>query len=329
MIIWIFRENQIFTTLFTLLLATITWLYVIITKSFIPDFNSIYLSTTFYYLPGLKSINELKILSSGLNVLLVLICGLYLSRIIFKYNILHGRSSLPMFIFFILSIPYFTEYNGFSYPLLTLTILIIVIDMIFASLDKKSNSYRFFDSVFLISTASLLNTYFIFFVVFILLIWIQFRNLRWREFVFIILGTVTPFVILIAILYLNNQEILPVFNAFSELKGIKIVYPFDTKIYYLIGITGFLIIVSSFLVIRNYVKMKILTRKYSLIFLFLFFSVLLIAYFFPLTERDVIFFFAMPIAFLLGYYFSICKVNIFNQILFLALIIGNLLVIIL
>ncbi len=119
MIIKLFRENQIFTLLLTFLLSSLAGLLVILTKDFTPGVSSIYYKSIFAIVPALKSINDFKFLSTFLNILLILYCGLYLSRITVKYQIFPIRSLLPMFIFFILSIPYFAEYNGFSYPLLT------------------------------------------------------------------------------------------------------------------------------------------------------------------------------------------------------------------
>lgn len=323
MIIRLFRENQIFTVLLTLLLSFLAGFYIIVSKSFSPGFSYIYLKSFYVIVPALKQIGDYKILSTLLNLLLVLCVGFYLSRIMIKYSIITMRSFLPMFIFLILSIPYFSEYNGFSYPLLTLLALLATLDMIFADIDLKTTSFRFFDGTLLLSIASFFNIYFIFFVVLIIIIWIQYRGFNWREFAFIILGTIIPYLILFAVLYLKGIHISPIVNQFNGLTEIKSVIPLGSTVYYIIGLFGLIVLIGSVHIIRDYVKMKIIVRKYSLIFLFLFLSVLLIALLFPLIERDIIFFFALPISFLFSYYFSNCETNILNQILFLSLIAGS------
>lgn len=323
MIVRLFRENQIFTILLTLLLSFLTGFYVLVSNNFSPGFSSIYLKSFFVIVPALKAIAYYKVLSTLLNLLLILFIGFYLSRITIKYSIIAIRSSLPMFIFFLLSIPYFTEYSGFSYPLLTLLALLASMDMIFAEIDLKTTSYRFFDSAMIISAASLLNIYFIFFIVFILIIWLQYRGFRWREFIFVVLGTLVPYLILFAVLYLRGINSTPIIYGFKDLTQVRSVVPIGNTGYYVLGFLSFLTLVGSVHIIRDYAKMKIVIRKYSLIFLFLFFIVFLIALFFPLIERDIIFFFALPLSFLFSYYFTHCRTNIFNQLLLLALIAGS------
>ncbi len=324
MIIKLFRENQIFTVLLTLLLSFLIGFLVILTKSFTPGFSYIYLKSFFALVPKLKAISDYKVLSTLLNILLILLNGYYLSRIIVKYRIIPSRSSLPMFIFFILSVPYFAEYNGFSYPLLTLLILIVSMDMIFAEIELKTISYRFFDSTMLISAASLFNIYFIFFVLFVLIIWIQYRGLKWREFAFIIIGAVVPYLILFAVLYIIGKDISPILYEFKDIFQVKSVIPLSNAFYYILGILGFLTLVGSVQILRDYGKMKIVIRKYSIIFFLLLIIILLITLFFPMIEKDIIFFFALPLSFLLSYYFANCKTSIFNQLLLLALIFGSL-----
>jgi hypothetical protein len=324
MIIKLFRENQIFTILLTLLLSSLVGLLVILTKEFTPGVSSIYYKSLFAIVPTLKSINDFKILSTCLNILLILLCGFYLSRITVKYQIFPIRSLLPMFVFFILSIPYFAEYSGFSYPLLTLLVLLSALDMFFANIDLKGTSYRFFDGALLISTASLLNIYFIFFIGFVFVVWIQFRGYKWREFIFILLGTIVPYLVVFSMLYLTDISFSPIVNEFKNIAQIHSIISYNNNsLYYMIGFIGFMTLASSVQILRDYVKMKIVVRKYSLVFLLLFLFVLLLALVFPLIERDIIFFFALPLSFLFSYYFNNCKINIFNQILLLVLIFGS------
>jgi hypothetical protein len=324
MIIRLFRENQIFTVLLTLLLSFLTGFFIIVSKNFSPGFGYIYLKSFYVIAPSLKLIGDYKALSTLLNLSLTIIIGFYLSRIMIKYSIITMRSLLPMFIFVVLSIPYFKEYTGFSYPLLTLLALLASLDMIFADIDLKTTSFRFFDGTLLLSVASFFNIYFIFFIVLLIIIWIQYRGFNWREFAFIVLGTIIPYLILFAVLYLKGINISPIVNQFKGLSELKSVIPLQDSLYYFVGLLGLSVLIGSAHIVRDYVKMKIVIRKYSLIFLYLFMAVLLIAFLFPIIERDIIFFFALPLSFLYSYYFTKCETNIFNQLLFLALIAGSL-----
>ncbi len=327
MIIRLFRENQIFTLLFTFLISSLTIFLSAKFQPFTPDINSLYLRSAFQFFPGLKLINNNQFLSVFLNILLTLVCGYYLSRITTEYAIINIRSSLPMFVFLILALPFYSKYQGFSFELLTLLPLLAVIDMLFANLDQKGIAYRFFDSALLISLASLLNPYIIFLIPLILIIWVQNRNFRWQEFLFILYGTVLPYLFFVTYLFLSDEPMGPLFESFRNVGNIRTVYNLRPPHYYLIGFTGYLILASSFQIIRNYVKMKIIIRKYSMIFLLVFLSILLIGILYPFIGRDIIFFLAMPLAFLFSYYFSVCKITIFNQLLFLALTIGHIVIV--
>lgn len=319
MIIRLFRENQIFTLLITFLFSSLTILLSLQIQSFTPDIDSLYLHSIFKFFPGLKSINNNQVLSTMFNVILTLVCGYYLSRIATKYAILHIRASMPMFIFLILVLPFYSKFQGFSYGLFSLLPLLAVIDMIFASLDNKDLAYRFFDSTLLITITSFFNPYLIFLIILILAIWIQYRNLRWREFLFILFGTVLPFIFFITYLYIADKQFEPLFEPYKNVGRIKTVFNLKAPHYYLIAFIGLLILSASYQITRNYVKMKIIVRKYSMIFLLIFLNILLIAIFYPFAGKDILFFFAMPLAFLFSYYFSVCKMNIFNQLLFLIL----------
>ena len=323
MIIKLFRENQPFTFIISFLFAIAIWVFVSIKKSFCAEYHLLYNTNFFYLIPSLRNINDYMVLSAGINILLVFLNGAYLSRIIVKYQIIPHRTILPSFLFILLTAPYFANYNGLSFPLITLSILLFVIDILFGSLEQKGVSYGYFDSSLLLSIASFINVYILFYFVVILIILILFKGLSGRELMFMIIGIAFPYLILLSILYLFDHNIKEVFNSFVIYNATTIIHP--TLIQIVLGAFSlFMVIAGSIKILGYYVKMKIATRKFSLIFLYLFLITLLIANFYPVVNKDIIFFLAAPTSFLFSFYFSTCKINLFNQILFISLLSLNL-----
>lgn len=316
MIIKIFRENQLFILLLSLLISVMVWIRVGFYDNSIPDLSTTYLSSFFYLFPALKSINNLRAICVLLNIFLLILNGSYLSRISVKYQLIPIRTSFPIFIMYIVSMPFFSRYNGFSYSLISLLGLLVVINLLFATIENKGISYRYFDCALLLAFLSFINFYVIFYIIFVLFVLIQLRGFRWRELLFILFGTLIPYIFLIALLYLFNGDVQGWFSSFKALFTTKTVLVYPDLIYGISIFSGLLFIVSSYWILRNYVKMKIVTRKYALIIFGLFVLTLCVLLFYPALNIDFIFFIALPVSFLFSYYFATCAINIFNQILF-------------
>ncbi|MBN1117454.1 MAG: hypothetical protein JXA77_09635 [Bacteroidales bacterium] len=326
MILRLFRENQTFTLLFTLLYAIFIWLFNGLVLDLTPDFGSFYHFGIYSFIPSLSNFNKFGLLTTGINVILIFITGVYLNRITVKYQVIRLRSNLPLFMFFVLSTSFFITNNGISFPLLTVFILLIIVDMIFSSLDNKAVSFRFFDSSLLIAIASLIHTHFVVFYIFILFIWIQYRLHHWRELVFIIFGAFLPYFFLVVVFYLAGSNLSEWKDSVAIITEFNTVLIYRNSFYYLTGFLLFMFLATSGKILQDWVKMKINVRKYSLIFLTLFITAILITLIFPVFEKEIIFFFALPLSFLFAYYFASCRITIFNQVLFVLLIVGSVLV---
>lgn len=328
MIIRLFRDNQILSVLFSSLLSVALWIISGFHKIYEPPAISVLNSGLFYVAPGLKQMDSAQVLFSAVNVIVLLLSSFYFSRIIVRHQIIPQRTSLPSLIFVLISSPFFISYNGLSYPLLTLFVLLVILNMLFQTIDSKVTSMRFFDSALILSFASIINFYCLFLALFLIFIWLQYRGLaRWRELVFIIVGITLPYLFFFAGLYIADITISGFLNSLFVFKGNKISLPGFPSLYVLGIFTGILILIASKHILQKYVNMKIVSRKFSLIFLSLFFVTLLIAMLYPGVESDIIFFLALPVGFLLSYYFSTCRINLFNQILFVLLIVTNLVVV--
>jgi hypothetical protein len=323
MILKLFRNNQIFASLFTSLLTVLLW-YASGFHNAISGVESTCNSALLYVVPTIRQIDSMRAVSSAINLIVLVFCSVYFSRIFVRYQIIPQRTSLPSLMLILISAPYFQLYSGISFPLLSFFILLIILDMLFSTIDSKTTSMRFFDSALILSIASLINFYFLCFTLFLIFVWIQFRGFgKWRELVYIFIGIAIPYLFYFTGLYLADIDIRGILNANLILCENRHSIPLSIPLYALGGLTALLILVASIHIIQKYMKMKIVTRKYSLIFLSLFTVILLITIFYPGIGSDIIFFLSLPIAFLFSYYFSTCRMNLFSQILLILLIAGN------
>ena len=175
----------------------------------------------------------------------------------------------------------------------------------------------------ILSAASILNHYLVFYLLFIFFLFFRLRGARWRELVFVILGALVPYFFLFGLMYLFNADISGFLKSISVLWQYKLVFEPDT-IFKGFGIfLVLLFIIGSWQAANQYVKMKILTRKFSVTLFFLFLLSVLIVLLVPSVSQDSLFFIATPLSFLFGYYFTTCRINIFNQVLFLLFLVGN------
>jgi hypothetical protein len=323
MLIKVFKENQGFTFLFLLLLSAVLWALVVFRKTIEPGVLSLYDHSIFFLFPSLKNINQNFSLSIVLNILLILISGYYLSRIVIKYQLIPGRSILPMLTFFFLSLPWFSTYRGFSYALFTLPVLLYITDILFRSAEEKRLSFAYFNAAMIISVASLFNFFIAFYLLFIFFLFFRLRGGLWREVLFIILGAILPYVVFFAMLYLFDADIQSFLSSYIILNTYHFVFEATNPEILLLLFLGIFFFVASWKAMNQYVKMKIIVRKYSVLLLVLFALSIILGLLFQSINRDIMLFIAVPLSFLFGFYFTTCRTNIFNQILFLLFMAGN------
>jgi hypothetical protein len=149
MILKLFRNNQIFASLFTSLLVVLLWF----TSGFhnaISGVETSCNSALLYVVPTIRQIDNMRVVASALNLIILLFSSVYFSRIVVRYQIIPQRTSLPSLMLILISAPYFQLYNGLSFPLLSFFILLIILDMLFSTIDSKTTSMRFFDSALIL-----------------------------------------------------------------------------------------------------------------------------------------------------------------------------------
>lgn len=323
MLLRVFRENQAFSLLLMLLLSVLLVIFIGIENSYEPTILSLYNHSAFYLFPWLRNIDSNTILSTIINLFFILFTGFYLTRLTIKHQLLPTRNLMPMFLFFFMCLPWHASYSGLSFQLLTLPILLFVTDNLFSAAEKKQLSLSFFNTSMLLSLASIFYFNIIFYLLFIFFLYFRLRGAYWRELVFIILGAALPYFILFTILYLLDIDSMNYIDSIKVLWQYKLVFNSGNVFLGNLIFSGILFLIASWQAMSQYVKMKIITRKFSVSLFSLFVLTVAFVLLVPSINRDGIVYLAIPLAFLYGYYFTTCRINIINQVLFFLFLAGN------
>lgn len=244
-----------------------------------------------------------------------------LIRLNFKYIFIETKTYLPAVLFVIGGsvFPYFQNLH----PLLIANVfLFFALERCFEIRKEKNQFKLYFETGLLLGIGGL---FYFPLVVFLLIVWITqlvLRTFNLREWLSSIIGFLTPMLIYIAILYLNDKHFLVInfINDFTtnmssdiEVRG--------TEIYPLLFI-GFIIIISFLFDLRIVGARKISTRKYFILTFWLliisFFAKLLL----PYVSTAIIYVFAIPASLLMTMYFVEIRNRFFAEITLLFLLLG-------
>ena len=252
--------------------------------------------------------------SALLALLLVMINGYLLVQLNTVHIFIPGRTPLPAFFYYTLVIG-FSHIHQLTTALLASTLIIYLLYRIFASYKYDGESINFLDAGLLVSAAGLLFLPAMLFFPLLLTGLIILRPFNWREWTYAVIGMALPFGFLAATCYLVDFPLKDYFTGFSDLfkSGGQ---HYNTS--QLVSIGGILAIVgyASYYMVTTISNMKIQARKMFMVFLWLFLYTLLIYFTVRGTWIEVVYFLAIPLSFLLSHYFTRCRKNWINDLIF-------------
>lgn len=265
---------------------------------------------------------EQVFLSKAVALFLLVINALLLSRLNMKFIVLKSRTYLPSFLFLLVASS-FLPLQRLNPVVFSSILMLFAIEAILGTFKKEGLAYEYFLASFLISTGSLFYARGAYLL---LIIWIGlslFRNIRWREWIFTILGFLLPYLFLFSWYYLAGQELIP------RWQGIIMNFQPDHDFshfnrYYVLfyAFLALLILLASRKMISSYQGLKIYVRKFYRLNFWIF-AVTLVVYF-GLYSRSVelIYFCGFAIAYILSYYFFNLRSKLNGEILFGLLFAG-------
>lgn len=314
MLLKLFKGNQPALIIIIIVLTGLIWI-----KSFIvpSDFASNY---ELYEMPFWHFINThtsgFDIIRKIIAFLLLIVNALWLTRINTKFILVKARTYIPTLFFgFICSGMIFLQ--DLNPALFAVTCLIPAIEIMFDSYKEDKLSYKYFEGALLISLGSM---FYARTALFMFVLWSALSILRttnWREWALSIVGFLLPYIFLILILYLTDRNIpdyfIKIATNFRITRGVDFLNLYSIIFY---AFVLFLISIASFQMIRIYQGLKIYARMYYRVLFWMFILTLIFILVFYNNSAELIYFLAIPVSYLLTFYFYSLKLNWLGEILF-------------
>lgn len=258
-------------------------------------------NSLFYFL--LKDFAIQNYLWLGISYLATIIIEFHILSINIRFPFVKDRTFLPSYIFMFIALA-LPQTRLESSTLIATVFMLFAVDRIFSSYDKPSAITNAFDAALFVGLSSffLLQSIFFVFLVPVGLLILRGRS-SWNECVAALIGGFLPWVIMTLVLLLFNIEgFFP--NIIGQLIDIRYNYlPQNPYVIVFLAFYFILIIISSIYMLNCYQVLKIGSRRYYKLFLYLFvFGFLLIVY--NSISYGIIGLTAIPLSFLFTKYLA-------------------------
>ncbi len=257
-----------------------------------------------------------KIITLGILVFI----GLWLARINTKFIILQQRTYLPTVVY-LLVVSSYQPLQQLNPAVFACVFLVIGIEIMFGAYRKEGLALEFFMASFLFSLASLFYARAAFLMLVVWTALALFRTPYWREWVLTLFGFIAPYVILFTWYYLDGQ------NLAEHWEAIRYNFVHDRGTGYLNnfyqGFYGFLLLVillASRKMLSDYQGLKIYIRKFFRLNFWIFIFILTVFVVIYSSAIEMICFLAIPISYIISYYFLNMRSRIAGEITFSLLL---------
>ncbi len=252
--------------------------------------------------------------------ILLLIQVFILNQLNKKYLIVNVRTYLPAF-FFIIITSSFIELQRINPAVFASFFLIMAIDKVFDSYRIKGLAYHYFEAAFFISLGSLFYLPAAFFIIFLWFAAAQLRPFHWREWLFPILGLITPYILLTGYYYVFKQELF----YFIDYLTTNFNYHVEATNYFTLpymifyGFILFITFIAIMHIFSSLFKKKIQARKSFTLFTWLLIISLAIFFFDASASFEMIYLIAVPMSFLLSDYFAHLRSRAWGDVIFILI----------
>lgn len=250
----------------------------------------------------LEWLNPTPLLSIILGFSLVMLIAFLITRLNKKYMIIEKRTYLLPLLYIIFS-SYYIPIQFFHPGLLATIFMLFAIDSLFNVYKNESSLKNIFNASLYLSLGSLFYFNLIYFIVFIWAGMIVLQPFRIKEFFKSITGVLIPYFFCWSYYFLIDKSAW-----FIERIAINFV-PFERDLffdlpYYVFFLFQVLfVIVASLKLLNDYSRLKIGTRKYFILFFWIFLIAIVLFMASPLVFMEIMPIVAVPLSFLATYYF--------------------------
>lgn len=268
------------------------------------------------------------ILGKLITLALLVWMSLLMARLNTRFILLGHRTYLPSVIYLLLASSYLPlqELNPAVFAGI---FLVLGIGIMFGAFRKEGLALEFFLTSFLVSMASLFYARAAFLM---LVVWTGLAILRtvaWREWSFTFLGFLVPYLFLFSWYYLSGQDLAENWECirfnFVHDRGFEYL---NTSYYLFYAYLLLVLLMASRKMLGTYKGLKIYIRKFFQLNFWIF--AIITAFFLLIYSRavEMIIFLAVPVAYILSYYFFNIRSKLAGEILFSLLVAGYLLILV-
>ena len=213
--------------------------------------------------------------------LLVMVSAFILNRLLYRHNIVQKNTSMAGFVFMIL-MSYYPEFQIIQPVNIALLFLLLILNQLLQSYNKEEPLDLIYSSGFLATIGSYVYFPFIFFYGLVLISFVFFRSVKWREWVSSLFGFLTPFLFL-ATYYFWFDQLIPKVNEYLGMFTIRAdLMPFKKPAFIILSsVITILSIYSLLYSITNRIEKTIERKRKNLLLNWVIFFVLVS---FPFTS---------------------------------------------
>jgi hypothetical protein len=265
-----------------------------------------------------QNIWAMQLSSVAFSVFVILL----MAKITSNYMLLTSNLYLPGIIYLLISAGIY-QAQTFGTAHIAALLILLSISCYISSYKREREAAEIFEGNVYLGIASLIYPPAICFIV---CSWIGlaiFRPFRWREWFFVFAGIGLPHLLFIFNLFFFGKSIESTYTHFYQTLWVNASKTFTTYQLIFLEFIGFLIIISTLYILKSGVTKKTLLRKSYNLFLYIFIVSLLIWFFIPGTGMEMMLIGAIPVAYLLGLFFSEIRQNWLINLLFTLLTISS------
>jgi 4-amino-4-deoxy-L-arabinose transferase-like glycosyltransferase len=273
------------------------------------------------YSPINKLIGDSPLLNVILSAIIVVVLAVLIELLIARYQFIRIRTRLPA-ILFALILGGFMGMHTIHPVYFAAIFLLLAVFRLFAIFDQSKAYTSVFDVGFLLGLGALfyLNL-FIVVPAFLMGTIVLGRGTGWREFIILILAFLLPALLAYSYYFYTDQtvELHTVFlqNITTSVTTLK--NNLFLQIY--LGVLALLTLLASIDFAQHYDTKKVSSRKYFMVFFYIFLSSIFSYVLIPSTSQEILVIVAIPVTFLLSNFFVFLKSRIWGELYFALLLV--------
>ncbi len=272
--------------------------------------------TLFGYLQSVEFIGKI------VSFVLILAIAFLLVRLNTRFIIINNRTYLPALIY-ILIVSGIPDIQKLNPALIATFLMLLIIEQILDSYRFENLFYGFFTAAFFLGIGCLVYPFFTFYLITLWAGIILLRKFNWREWVFSIMGLITPFLFTFSYYYILEDKPAYVFEQYAPFFSHSYDFTgYTPQVYIFIGIITFVMLIASQFLLQAYSARKILSRRAYSLLLWLFLNSLALFFLVDQASVEIIYIAAIPLAFLLSNYLVFVKATFWGNLFLLLLLLS-------